>query len=50
MDVVTKFFGAAFALIALYLVVSSTGRQGVSDFLDHAASFNATTFKTLQGR
>lgn len=50
MDIVTKFFGGAFALIALYLIVSQQGRQGVSDFLDHAASFNQKTFSTLQGR
>lgn len=48
MNTVEKFYTGAFALIALFLVASNAG--SFNTILNGLASFNTSTFRTLQGR
>ncbi len=48
MDLLVKFFGGAFALIALYLIVRNS--QGVNKVLEGFATGSSNVFATLQGR
>jgi len=47
MDFLLKFFGGAFALIALYLIVRNS--SGVNEVLKSFAQGSSTVFSTLQG-
>lgn len=47
MDFLIKFFGGAFALIALYLILRNY--KGANEILSGFGKFNALTFSTLQG-
>lgn len=47
MDFLIKFFGGAFALIALYLIVRNA--NGVNQVLTSFAQGSSTVFSTLQG-
>ncbi len=48
MDFLLKFFGGAFALIALYLIVQNASQ--VNTILKSFSSSSSNVFATLQGR
>lgn len=48
MDILVKFFGGAFALIGLYLVLRNY--QGANKVLEGFATGSSNVFATLQGR
>ena len=47
MDFLLKFFGGAFALIALYLIVNNY--RGVNEILGSFGKSSSLVFSTLQG-
>ncbi len=48
MDFLLKFFGGAFALVALYLLVTNAGQ--VNTILKSFSAGSSNIFATLQGR